>query len=192
MRNKNWITLFFLSLLSVAFVGNGYDETQSRQTDLSNQIRYTQDSLFIDSVNLRLPLQELPTVRQMHAVAKFRIGRWAKVFTFIKLQESGADGQYSYLAREFNNLTGMRMPRGLRPTTAVAATKTNYAIFANWFDCLVDFDHYLDFTLKGFHNKFGREPKDEYEIINYIFGSYNPYRTWKRDIFWLLKNYRFE
>lgn len=192
MRNKNWITLFFLSLLSVAFVGNGYDETQSRQTDLSNQIRYTQDSLFIDSVNLRLPLQELPTVRQMHAVAKFRIGRWAKVFTVIKLQESGADGQYSYLAREFNNLTGMRMPRGLRPTTAVAATKTNYAIFANWFDCLVDFDHYLDFTLKGFRNKFGREPKDEYEIINYIFGSYNPYGTWKRDIFWLLKNYRFE
>jgi hypothetical protein len=192
MMKKSWLSLIFISLIAVAFVRNGSEETAAGRVMASQQIRCTQDSLFIDSLNLRLPLQEIPTVRQMHAVAKFRIGRWAKVFTVIKLQESGADGQYSYLAREFNNLTGMRMPRGLRPTTAVAATKTNYAIFANWYDCMVDFGHYLEFTVNGFRNKFGREPKDEYELINYMFGSYNPYSTWKRDVFWLLKNYRFE
>jgi hypothetical protein len=47
-------------------------------------------------------------------------------------------------------------------------------------------------VLTGFRESKGREPKDEFEIIDYMYGSYNPYSRWKRDIYWLLKNYKFE
>jgi hypothetical protein len=192
MMKKAWISLVFISFATVAFINRGNDElAASRMTVASNLIRCTADSVYIDSVNLRLSLEEIPRSRELHAVATFMYGKWAKVFTAIKLQESGADGKNSYLARECNNLTGMRMPGGSRPTTAIAKTRTNYAIFRHWYDCMVDFGFYLDQTLNGFQSKYKREPKDEFELINYMFGSYNPYSTWKRDVFWLIRNYNF-
>jgi hypothetical protein len=193
LMKKVWISLLFISFALAGFAMlRPKQQVAAAQNDSDSIVRITADSLFIDSVNLRLSLKEIPPARSMHQVARFVIGPWAKIFTVIKLQESGADGKNSYLAKEFNNLTGMRMPGNSRPTTAIGKTKTNYAIFSSWYDCMVDFDFYLDQTLKKFREKLQREPKDEYEIINFMYGSYNPYSRWKKDIFWLLKNYRFE
>ena len=190
---KVWISLVFISFTLAGFAMlRPKQQGVAKHTGSDSIIRTVGDSLFIDSVNLRLSLKEIPPARSLHQVAKFVIGPWAKVFTVIKLQESGADGKNSYLAKEFNNLTGMRMPGKGRTTTAIGKTKTNYAIFASWYDCMVDFNYYLKQVLAGFREVKGREPKDEFEIIDYMYGSYNPYSRWKRDIYWLLKNYKFE
>ncbi len=190
---KVWISLIFISFTLAGFAMlKPKHQGVAAQTGSDSIVRTTSDSLFIDSVNLRLSLKEIPPARSMHQVARFVIGHWAKVFTVIKLQESGADGKNSYLAVEFNNLTGMRMPGNSRPTTAIGKTKTNYAIFSSWYGCMVDFHYYLEHTLTLFRKEHKREPKDEYEVIDFMFGSYNPYSSWKKDIYWLLKNYRFE
>lgn len=193
VMKKVWISLLFISFALAGFAMlRPSRQSAAAPKGSDSMIRTTADSLFIDSMNLRLSLKEIPPARSMHQVARYVIGPWAKIFTVIKLQESGADGKNSYLAKEFNNLTGMRMPGNSRPTTAIGKTKTNYAIFSSWYDCMVDFGFYLDQTLEKFREKYQRAPKDEFEIINFMFGSYNPYSDWKKDIFWLLKNYRFE
>jgi len=190
---KVWISLILISFALAGFAMlHPKPQRAAAKKSSDSIIRTSADSLFIDSVNLRLSLKEIPGARSMHQVAKFVIGRWAKVFTVIKLQESGADGKNSYLAKEFNNLTGMRMPGNGRQTTAIGKTKTNYAIFSSWYDCMIDFHYYLEQTLTKFRDTKGREPNSEFEIIDFMFGSYNPYSRWKQDIYWLLKNYKFE
>jgi hypothetical protein len=121
------------------------------------------DSLILDS--LALPLQQIPKAQHLYSVAKVSVGKWAKLFTVIKIEESGADGKNSYYAKTYNNLTGMRFPKSGRKTTATKCGKNNYAIFNNWHDCMLDWKYYIEIMESKFLAKHNREPKDEYEMV---------------------------
>lgn len=154
------------------------------------EVKESADSVYLEC--LTLPLNKIPKLSDLHKAAAVKLGKWAKLFVVIKMQESGVDGKQSFLARVHNNLTGMRFPKQ-RTTTAIGITKTKYSIYKNWYDCMMDFNMFLNHTIDGFKEKHNnREPKDEYELINHIYGSFNPYSTWKRDLFHLLKHYRYK
>lgn len=148
------------------------------------------DSLSFDS--LKLNLKEVPKAQHLYSVAKRSVGRWAKLFVVIKIEESGADGQNSFFAKHYFNLTGMRYPGTGRQTTAVKAGQDYYAVFNHWHDCMLDFKMYMDVMDGKFEKKYGRQAKDEYEMVNFMFGSFNPHSVWKRDVYWLLKNFNYK
>jgi hypothetical protein len=148
------------------------------------------DTLKVDS--LSLSLQKIPKAQHLYSVAKITIGKWAKLFTIIKIEESGADGKNSYYALKYNNLTGMRYPGKGRQTTAVAKGHNSYAIFKHWHDCMVDFKYYIELMDSKFLAKHGREAKTEAEMIDFMLGSYNPYGVWKRDLLWLLNHFHYK
>lgn len=148
------------------------------------------DTLRFDS--LELPLKKIPRAQHLYTVAKHTVGRWAKLFTVVKIEESGADGQNSFFAKSYYNLTGMRFPGAARKTTAVAAGSGYYAIFKHWHDCMLDFKYYMDVVEAKFEAKHGRKAKDEYEMVNFMFGSYNVHGKWRNDMIWLLNNFRYK
>jgi hypothetical protein len=141
---------------------------------------------------LQLSLKTIPKAQQLYTVAKKSVGRWAKLFTVIKIEESGADGQNSFYARNYGNLTGMRFPGTGRKTTAIKSGHNYYAIFSNWHDCMVDFSYYMEVMDGKFEAKYGRPAKDEYEMVNFMFGSFNIYGKWKSDVLWLLNHYKYK
>ncbi len=141
---------------------------------------------------LQLSLNTIPKAQHLYTVAKKSVGRWAKLFTVIKIEESGADGKNSWYARKYANLTGMRYPGTGRKTTAIRAGHNYYAVFNNWYDCMVDFSHYMEVMDGLFEKKYGRPAADEHEMVAFMFGSFNVHGKWKRDVTWLLDHFHYQ
>lgn len=148
------------------------------------------DTLRVDS--LTLSLQKIPRAQDLYSVAKVSVGKWAKLFTVIKIEESGADGKNSFYALKYNNLTGMRFPGKGRQTTAIAKGHNSYAIFNHWHDCMLDFRYYTELMEGKYEAKFGKKPQTEMEMINFMMGSYNVHGVWKRDVIWLLNHFSYK
>lgn len=148
------------------------------------------DSAYSDS--LALSLKKIPSAQDLYTVAKKSLGKWAKLFVVIKIEESGADGKNSFYAKTYNNLTGMRYPGNARKTTALRSGHNYYAIFNHWHDCMVDFGYYVNVMEEKFKDKYKREPKDEFEMVNFMHGSYNIYGKWKQDVHWLLNHFNYK
>jgi len=135
-----------------------------------------------DSLNL----EELPSVKHLYEVASHYLGKYAEFFIAIKIEESGADKKPSWLAKNYNNLVGMRFPR-TRETYAIASTNSNYAIYRNWFECMLDFKIYMENMEKSFVKKNKREFADEYEMLDYLFKYFNGFDKWYNDMRFLIK-----
>ncbi len=141
--------------------------------------------------SLVLPLNKIPSVKDLHTVSKGVVGKWSKLFIAVKIEESGNDGQNSFYALKYHNLTGMRFPQK-RKTTAVARGYDYYAIYSNWYQSMVDFKLYLNYMEATYYLKFKRYPKDEKEFIQFLYGSFNIYSKWRNDVFYILDNFNFE
>ncbi len=151
-----------------------------------NPIKIKDGFLYCDS--LKLPLNKIPKVRELHTVSKRVMGTWYKLYTAIKIEESGNDGQNSYYAKAYFNLVGMRYPKK-RKTTAIRMGNDYYAVYSNWYEGMLDFKYYIDYMEGSFLRKFQRKPKNEKEFIEHIYGSYNIYSKWKKDVYWILKRH---
>lgn len=134
-----------------------------------------------DSLNL----EEIPSLKELYSVAEYYLGKYAVFFLAIKIEESGADKKPSWLAKKYNNLTGMRFPK-TRETYAIAATNTNYAIYRNWFESMLDFKIYMENMENSFKKKNKREFKDEFEMLNYLFRYFNGFDKWYNDMRFLI------
>jgi hypothetical protein len=144
------------------------------------------DSLYFDSLSLSLKV--IPRVQDMYTVGKKAIGKWAKLFIAVKIVESGNDGDNSIYARRDFNLTGMRQPKA-RKTMSLGRTKSNYARFASWYDCMVDFGMYLDGMERAFKRKHHRLPKSNQEMVQYLYGKYNSHPVWRKRTLFVLKKF---
>ncbi len=133
-----------------------------------------------------LDLKKVPDVARLDQVAKKYFGKWHHLFLAIKIEESGNNGHYSWLSTTHYNLCGMRFPRSRR-TYAIGSTNTNYAIFRNWFECMLDFKLYIDNVETKFIATNKRAPKDELEMIDFMFNSFNHFDKWKKDMYILTK-----
>jgi hypothetical protein len=133
-----------------------------------------------------LDLKRVPSVDTLYRVAKKYLGKWAHLFLAIKIEESGNSGHYSWLSVNHYNLCGMRFPRSRR-TYATGSTNTNYAIYRNWFECMLDFKIYLEIVERKFVEKNKKSPKDDVEMINFMFNSFNHFDKWKKDMMVLIK-----
>lgn len=133
-----------------------------------------------------ITLHSLPTLQTMHDLAQLYIGKYAVFFMAIKIQESGAENKASWLATKHNNLVGMRFPKN-RETYAIGSTKSNYAIYRNWFEAMLDFKIYMELMEKRHLKKHGKPYANEIEMLNHLFHSYNPYQTWYNDVTFLLQ-----
>ena len=146
----------------------------------------TEDSVFIG--NLALSLTKIPKAKTMYKAAKPIFWKWAKLFVIMKVQESGADGKNSYYAKKYNNLCGMRCVKR-RKTKSSDCGKNNYAIYPSWYHSMVDWKFYMDNIERKYIKKHGREPKDEFEVVDFLYGYYNSFPKWRKDLRWLLKHY---
>jgi len=142
----------------------------------------------LDTTNVLkgLNLKRVPNMDTLYKVARKYMGRWDYLFLAIKMEESGANGHYSWLSSTHFNLCGMRFPR-VRRTYAIGATSTNYAIYRNWFECMLDFKIYIESIEAKFIEKNKRSPKDEVEMVHFMFNSYNHFAKWKKDMLVLIK-----
>ena len=142
----------------------------------------------VDTVNVLkgLNLKKVPSVDTLYKVAKKYMGRWHYLFLAIKIEESGNNGHYSWLSTTHFNLCGMRYPK-TRRTYAIGSTNTNYAIYRNWFECILDFKIYMDNIENKFIEKNKRSPKDDTEMIHYMFNTFNHFAKWKKDMLILIK-----
>ena len=162
-------------------------ELNSNQTIEGNDLVYTGERLFLK--DKELSLTKLPKLQVLYDVSKVELGRWAKLFVAIKMEESGVDGKNSGLARVRNNLVGMRVPRS-RETKCIGSTSTNYAIYKNWYEAVQDFNIFIKIKERGFKKKYKRAPKNEHEFVDYMYGSYNIYSKWQNDVHIILRNFR--
>ena len=142
----------------------------------------------VDTVNVLkgLNLKKVPSIDTLHRVAKKYMGRWHYLFLAIKIEESGNNGHFSWLSTTHFNLCGMRYPK-TRRTYAIGSTNTNYAIYRNWFECILDFKIYMDNIENKFIEKNKRSPKDDIEMIHYMFNTFNHFAKWKKDMLVLIK-----
>jgi hypothetical protein len=141
-----------------------------------------------DTVNILkgLDLKRVPSLDTLHLVAKKYLGKWSYLFLAIKMEESGGNGHYSWLSLKHYNLCGMRFPN-VRRTYAIGKTNTNYAIFRNWFECMLDFKIYMEIKERKFIESKKRAPKDDVEMIHFMFNSFNHFDKWKKDMLILIK-----
>jgi hypothetical protein len=193
-KNKLVIPTFVLLFLTVAAIAKTAFGTYkvipvAEVKELDSAIVIVNDSLYFDS--LKLSLKHIPNAQPMYSVAKKAIGKWAKLFIAVKIVESGNDGDNSIYARRDNNLTGMRQPR-VRKTMSLGATKNNYARFATWYDCMLDFGMYLDGMERGFIKKHHRPVRNSQEMVNYLYGKYNSYPVWRNRTLYLLNNFKWK
>lgn len=187
-RALRHIALLGLTVTAI-FVASNLDMSPKRIYGMPqniNPISIREGYLYYDT--LKLPLNKIPKVAQLHTVAKKVMGKWYKMYTAIKVEESGNDGQNSYYAKAYFNLVGMRYPKK-RMTTAIRMGNDYYAVYANWYEGMIDFRYYIDYMEGSFERKFHRMPKTEKEFINHIYGSYNIYSKWKNDVFWILQRH---
>lgn len=181
---------FALTFLYIVIYGlPGVEKDKPWGQPRRSEVIIHSDTLYLDT--LKLPLKKIPKVSQLHEVAKVSLGRWAKLFTVLKIEESGYDGQYSVYAMKYNNLVGMRYPN-FRETTARRRGYSNYCVFDHWYDCMIDFKYYMEHTENAFIKYYQRKPKTDKEMIRFMHGSYNMYSKWYRDVFWLLDNFEYE
>lgn len=185
-----FVIVFFAAAATLKQIPSRKTINDDSQTLKKDTVMISGDSLSFDS--LQLHLKQVPKAQHLYSVAKHSVGRWAKLFVVIKIEESGADGQNSFFAKKYFNLTGMRYPGTGRKTTAVKAGLDYYAVFNHWHDCMLDFKMYMDVMDEKFEKKHGRPAKDEYEMVDFMFGSFNPYSVWKRDVYWLLKHFNYK
>ena len=188
-KNKIAIPTLVLLFLTVAAVGKSAFGTEvvmpvSEIKPSDTSVVVEKDSLYFDT--LALSLKKIPTVQHMYTVGKKSIGKWAKLFIAVKIVESGNDGDNSIYARRDFNLTGMRQPKA-RKTLSLGRTKSNYATFANWYDCRVDFGMYLNGMERGFKKKFHKTPSNR-DMVLYMFGKYNCHPVWRDRVLYSLKN----
>jgi len=189
---KNLLTTLVFVIMFVATAATlNQRRTLKLESDTvaKDEVVISGDKLQFDT--LQLSLKTIPKAQQLYTVAKKSVGRWAKLFTVIKIEESGADGKNSYYAKHYANLTGMRFPGTGRKTTSVRSGHNYYAVFNNWHDCMLDFKYYMDVMDNKFEAKYGRPAKDEYEMVNFMFGSFNIYGKWKSDVIWLLNHFSY-
>lgn len=139
------------------------------------------DSNLIDYINLN----RVPSTDTLFRVAKNFIGPRAHLFIAIKIEESGNDNHYSWLSLTYNNLCGMRFPQN-RKTYAIGKTNTNYAIYRNWFECLLDFKIYLEILERKYVEKYKKTPTDV-QLIEYMSTRFNHFAKWKTDMLSILK-----
>lgn len=133
-----------------------------------------------------LDMQTVPDIATLYKVSKKYMGRWAMFFIAIKIEESGNNGKYSWLSTTHYNLIGMRFPKSRR-TYAIGSTNTNYAIYRNWFDCILDFKIYLDNIEKKRLEEGGKPFKDELELLDYMTTRFNHFDKWESDMKIILK-----
>ena len=185
-------TLVFVVMFVATAATLNQRRTLKLDTDESakDQVVVAGGTLYYDT--LQLSLKTIPRAQQLYTVAKKSVGRWAKLFTVIKIEESGADGKNSWYAKKYANLTGMRFPGKARKTTAIRSGHNYYAVFNNWYDCMIDFSHYMEVMDTLFEKKFGRPARDEHEMVDFMFGSFNVHGKWKRDVTWLLKHFNYK
>ena len=167
------ITISIILIFTLQSYAVNPTDTSSRNLDTTDVLR-------------GLDLKRVPRLDTLHKVAKKYMGRWAYLFLAIKIEESGNNGHYSWLSVTHYNLCGMRFPRS-RKTYAIGATKTNYAIYRNWFECMLDFKIYMDNMETRFKDKNKRAPKDDIEMIHYMYNSFNHFAKWKKDMLILIK-----
>ena len=190
-KNKLAIPTLVLLFLTAAAVGKSAFGTEValpvytvNASDTS--VVVVKDSLYFDSLSLSLKV--IPRVQDMYTVGKKAIGKLAKLFIAVKIVESGNDGDNSIYARRDFNLTGMRQPKA-RKTMSLGRTKSNYARFANWYDCMVDFGMYLDGMERAFKRKYHRSPKNSQEMVQYLYGKYNSHPVWRKRTLLVLKKF---
>lgn len=152
-------------------------------------IYYTGEQLFLNDEEI--DLDKIPEMEVLYAVSKEELGKWAKLFIAVKIEESGVDGKHSGLARVRNNLVGMRVPKRRR-TYCVGSTSTNYAIYNNWFESMQDFRVFIEIKERKFKRKHGHSPKDEHEFVDHLYGSYNIYSKWHQDVHSILRNFKYD
>lgn len=184
------IALFITATL-LSFSAVYYNPGARRPHSLPNEFNtviLTDSLLYADS--LELSLYKIPKVSELHTVAKLTLGKWAKLFTVLKIEESGSDGQTSVYALRYYNLVGMRYPQK-RKTTAIRRGYSYYSVYENWYESILDFQYYMDYMEGSFYRKFDRYPENEKEFVRHIHGSYNIYDKWLRDVFWLLDNFNY-
>jgi hypothetical protein len=146
-----------------------------------NAVEISRDSNLIDFVSLNT----VPATDTLFKVAKEFIGNRAHLFLAIKIEESGNDKHYSWLSTTHFNLCGMRFPRN-RKTYAIGKTNTNYAIYRNWFECLLDFKIYMEMIEKSYVEKFKKTPTD-LQLIEFMSSRFNHFAKWKTDMLSILK-----
>jgi hypothetical protein len=190
-KNKLAIPTLVLLFLTAAAVGKSAFGTEvalpvSTVKASDTSVVVVKDSLYFDSLSLSLKV--IPRVQDMYTVGKKAIGKWAKLFIAVKIVESGNDGDNSIYARRDFNLTGMRQPKA-RKTMSLGRTKSNYARFANWYDCMVDFGMYLDGMERAFKRKHHRSPKNSQEMVQYLYGKYNSHPVWRKRTLFVLKKF---
>lgn len=190
-KNKLAIPTLVLLFLTAAAVGKSAFGTEvalpvSTVKASDTSVVVVKDSLYFDSLSLSLKV--IPRVQDMYTVGKKAIGKWAKLFIAVKIVESGNDGDNSIYARRDFNLTGMRQPKA-RKTMSLGRTKSNYARFANWYDCMVDFGMYLDGMERAFKRKYHRSPKNSQEMVQYLYGKYNSHPVWRKRTLYVLKKF---
>jgi hypothetical protein len=190
-KNKLAIPTLVLLFLTAAAVGKSAFGTEvalpvSTVKASDTSVVVVKDSLYFDSLSLSLKV--IPRVQDMYTVGKKAIGKWAKLFIAVKIVESGNDGDNSIYARRDFNLTGMRQPKA-RKTMSLGRTKSNYARFANWYDCMVDFGMYLDGMERAFKRKHHRLPKSNQEMVQYLYGKYNSHPVWRKRTLLVLKKF---
>ena len=190
-KNKLAIPTLVLLFLTAAAVGKSAFGTEvslpvSTVKASDTSVVVVKDSLYFDSLSLSLKV--IPRVQDMYTVGKKAIGKWAKLFIAVKIVESGNDGDNSIYARRDFNLTGMRQPKA-RKTMSLGRTKSNYARFASWYDCMVDFGMYLDGIERAFKRKHHRLPKSNQEMVQYLYGKYNSHPVWRKRTLYVLKKF---
>ncbi len=167
----------------------GLPRTINANTFFKDKIIINGNNLFIDT--LKLNLKKIPQVKDLYTVSKIVVGKWAKLYTVLKIEESGRDGQNSYYAKNYFNLVGMRYPRK-RKTTAIRRGNDYYSVYANWYEGMIDFRYYIEYMEGSFFRKHKRYPKTEEEFINHLYGSYNKYSKWYNDVRYLLRNFDYD
>lgn len=197
MKKTLWMVLIFVGIAASTLAGvnkNLIKSLVSYSADTNIVKKDTAlikgDSLFYDS--LELSLKTVPGAQHLYTVAKPIMGKWAKLFVVIKIEESGADGKNSYYAKNYYNLTGMRYPGAGRKTTSVGSGNNYYAKFNHWYDCIVDFKYYMEVLDQKFEAKYKRPAANETEMVNFMFGSFNVHQKWKNDVTWLLNHFNYK
>jgi hypothetical protein len=176
---KRWV--FPLVLLLSSFKVGNTDSTEVVQQESAYEFNVVDEQYLPEN----LLLDELPSLPYLFAVAEQYLGRFAVFFLALKIEESGTDTKPSWLVKNHNNLTGMRYPRS-RQTYAIGSTNTNYAIYRNWFESMLDFKIYIQNMEERFVKRKGRPFADEYEMLNAFYSHYNIFDKWYKDMRFLI------
>ncbi|MDP2176121.1 MAG: hypothetical protein Q8K70_09465 [Bacteroidota bacterium] len=172
-----------MKLLIIVFISFIYTQSLFSQVILETD---TNKVLIDTAFNISsLDYKRVPSVDTLFMVAKKYLGKHAHLFVAIKIIESGNTNKYSWLALKHNNLCGMRFPKN-RKTYAISKTNSNYAIYRNWFESILDFKIYIHLIEKKYLSEHKNTPSDV-DLINYMSTRYNHFDFWKTNMLQLIK-----